>query len=76
LKYLLKVLGASFIQFSTIENINNQNTNINTNNTRKFYINNQENGADSTTHDDSNKKPINLLTSYLKTFIDTSGTQK
>ena len=68
-------MGNSFIQFSTIENLNNENTNINTNSTRKFYITNQENDS-VTSNDDSNKKPINLLTSYLKTFIDTSGTPK
>ena len=69
-------MGTSFIQFSTIENLNNENaTNINTNSTRKFYITNQENES-ATSNDDNNKKPINLLTSYLKTFIDTSGTPK
>ncbi len=69
------MLGTSFIQFSTIENLNNEKTNINTNNTRKFYITNQENDS-TANNDDSTKKPINVLTSYLKTFIDTSGTQK
>ncbi len=69
------MLGVSFIQFSTIENLNNEKTTINTNNTRKFYITNQENDSN-TNNDDSNKKTINVLTSYLKTFIDTSGTQK
>ncbi len=59
------------MQFTSIENLNSENSSS----SKKFYITNQE-GSDGNSEENSNKRPMNVLTSYWRNFMEGTGTQK